>query len=946
MKRLLLSVFIFLISSIYLLSSPPHTYADATDPFSPFSIEGNPEEKYHFEEFFPLYKYIRPRALKIFENRDRSRSYNNWMLCEDGDRRDYRCAVDNETGELVDGCDGGEVDLCVRDTNDIVQTAQSNPNSSCSAHPNPDAPGVTRGKCSYKQRPGISRTVKGTDFSGEELIFPKLQNEANAFAFVGIAENPITYGSHQLMLSQGDKIIRQLMVVKRAKQTKATLNQTGEWPLGWVDWGYKDQNMTKTLLEIHDELPEGISMAGGGIVESDDDFFLTGGNLQAVSDESEAKAAVIKEVSVELAKPNPAQWATDLASVPLYPPSFRQGFVRPTICVWNVCCPKNPDKCWVPDEMLVGTRRGLYYDLSISQAYNAAMSDLFVAYPLDQAVKIFKNLAATNPLIRFAGSASENAVPSKIHERLYPELKDGCLKYVPWSVWHYFTQWIDYLDPDKFLDPDKRCPNYVLQPTLTKDKGGAYPKMNLAWLLKLAWNGWFAGNRIDEVEEVKYHLITVPEAMGQSIGELQQFVYDTRDTLAELESIKDFNADLSNTVDDEEELLYAGKYMGPASSRRNLALLPCDDPLFSAQKLTSIEAYALGTHYGCDEVEEEIVPEGKCDGQLFAKLIEGSGYEQSSTKGETYFNSYIKGNLTPELMNTYAAAEKETGVPCEILAGIHFVEAGNSPEGSLVSGRKIGTPEPDAGGKVFRSLLETAKYAGDHLKGKVGGSIGDAETAITALSRYNGGGNSNCQVGYPYPIPYGGCPRAFEGEDDPYPTSFLDGKHDSMYLLYCADHTACAPAIFERPGSFTVALNVYTSITKSGYENTQLPTEQQNPVPPPVVTPGGGSTSSGFFPKNCGPQSLSTALGCLPYTRDAFVATLLSFIVGIAGAIALVTMLIATFQIMTARDDAKQLESGRNLFFSAVAGLLFLIFSVSLLRLVAGDIIKLPGFGG
>jgi hypothetical protein len=301
--------------------------------------------------------------------------------------------------------------------------------------------------------------------------------------------------------------------------------------------------------------------------------------------------------------------------------------------------------------------------------------------------------------------------------------------------------------------------------------------------------------------------------------------------------------------------------------------------------------------------------------------------------------------LTPELMNTYAAAEKETGVPCEILAGIHFVEADNNPDGSLVSGRKIGTPEPDAGGKVFHSLLETAVYAGGHLKGKVGGNLKDVNTVITALSRYNGGGNSNCQLGYPYAIPYGGCPRLFEGEDDPYPTSFLDPKHDKMYLLYCADYTACAPQVFERPGSFTVALNVYNSITKGGYENTELPPTQP-PSNTPPVPPGAPTPPTGFFPKSCGPESLSTALGCIPYTRDAFVSALMTFIVGIAGAIALVVMLIATIMIMTAGGNAEQLKKGRELFTSAVVGLLFLIFSVSLLRIIAGDIIKLPGFGG
>ena len=171
--------------------------------------------------------------------------------------------------------------------------------------------------------------------------------------------------------------------------------------------------------------------------------------------------------------------------------------------------------------MLVGIRKGLYYDTSVSQAFNASMHDLFINYPLEEAVQIFKDLAVTNPLIRFAGSASENAIPSKIHERIYNEMKDGCLKYVPWSAWPYFTQWIDYLDPDEFLGPNKTCPNYVLQPTLTKDKGAAYSKTNSSWFLELFWNGWGSGDRIDEVELVKYHLITVPEAMGQSISELK-----------------------------------------------------------------------------------------------------------------------------------------------------------------------------------------------------------------------------------------------------------------------------------------------------------------------------------------------------------------------------------------------------------------------------------------
>ena len=95
-----------------------------------------------------------------------------------------------------------------------------------------------------------------------------------------------------------------------------------------------------------------------------------------------------------------------------------------------------------------------------------------------------------------------------------------------------------------------------------------------------------------------------------------------------------------------------------------------------------------------------------------------------------------------------------------------------------------------------------------------------------------------------------------------------------------------------------------------------------------------------------GGNGINTALGCLPFKSDnnQFTSSLLSFLAGISGAIALVIMLIATFQIMTGGDNAEQVKKGKELFTGAITGLLFIIFSVVLLRIVAGDIIQLPGF--
>lgn len=93
-------------------------------------------------------------------------------------------------------------------------------------------------------------------------------------------------------------------------------------------------------------------------------------------------------------------------------------------------------------------------------------------------------------------------------------------------------------------------------------------------------------------------------------------------------------------------------------------------------------------------------------------------------------------------------------------------------------------------------------------------------------------------------------------------------------------------------------------------------------------------------------DGIDTALGCLPYkSEDGQLAqTILIFLAGITGAIALVVMLMATIQIMTAGGNPEQVKKGKELLTGAITGLLFIIFSVTLLRMIAGDIIVLEGF--
>ena len=169
----------------------------------------------------------------------------------------------------------------------------------------------------------------------------------------------------------------------------------------------------------------------------------------------------------------------------------------------------------------------------------------------------------------------------------------------------------------------------------------------------------------------------------------------------------------------------------------------------------------------------------------------------------------------------YDAASAQTGVAWEVLAAIHYNEGGCGQNKSLVSGRTIGENEPDimraggctskisgpgvpfplpSGGCGFSTLLDSALYAANHIKGKIGKSPSNFQELAKAFSKYSGGGNSNCGK-----TPYSSCPRLFEGEDDAYVMNMFDAKHESMYLVYCADLTRCNPInLHGRPGVATI----------------------------------------------------------------------------------------------------------------------------------------------
>lgn len=114
-------------------------------------------------------------------------------------------------------------------------------------------------------------------------------------------------------------------------------------------------------------------------------------------------------------------------------------------------------------------------------------------------------------------------------------------------------------------------------------------------------------------------------------------------------------------------------------------------------------------------------------------------------------------------------------------------------------------------------------------------------------------------------------------------------------------------------------------------------------------------TLEGFKPEECtatqeyidergwhpGSKGIQTALGCIPTEIQPFVSWLFKYAISIAGGIAFLMIIFASFQMITSSGDPEKLNKAKQMLGSAVAGLLFIAFAVFLLRVIGVDILKI-----
>ena len=98
--------------------------------------------------------------------------------------------------------------------------------------------------------------------------------------------------------------------------------------------------------------------------------------------------------------------------------------------------------------------------------------------------------------------------------------------------------------------------------------------------------------------------------------------------------------------------------------------------------------------------------------------------------------------------------------------------------------------------------------------------------------------------------------------------------------------------------------------------------------------------------KPCGDNGIETAIGCIHTQPTVFVKDILKFIVAIAGGIAFLLMILGVFGMITSAGNPDNLQAGKDRLTSAIIGLLFVVLSVLLLKIIGVDILGLGTFLG
>lgn len=94
-----------------------------------------------------------------------------------------------------------------------------------------------------------------------------------------------------------------------------------------------------------------------------------------------------------------------------------------------------------------------------------------------------------------------------------------------------------------------------------------------------------------------------------------------------------------------------------------------------------------------------------------------------------------------------------------------------------------------------------------------------------------------------------------------------------------------------------------------------------------------------------GNEGIWTAIGCIPSKPEDIIKVVITIGLGLGGGIVLIMIIAGAFMLSTSQGDPNKTKEAKELITSAIIGLLFVIFSVTILQFIGVSILHIPGFG-
>lgn len=89
-----------------------------------------------------------------------------------------------------------------------------------------------------------------------------------------------------------------------------------------------------------------------------------------------------------------------------------------------------------------------------------------------------------------------------------------------------------------------------------------------------------------------------------------------------------------------------------------------------------------------------------------------------------------------------------------------------------------------------------------------------------------------------------------------------------------------------------------------------------------------------------------TAVGCIPNNPQGVIKAVVTIGLGLSGGVVLIMILVGAAMLSVSQGDPNKTKEAQEIITSAIIGLVFIIFSVTILQFVGVSVLRIPGFGG